>query len=184
MLAEVRDILREVRTSSNLDEALAVIVRRIKGFLPVDASAVYLTDVDTDEYVLMASSGLRSASIGRVRADRHAGLLGLVGERRELVVLTNATAHPRYRPSPETAEEHYDTFLGIPLIHYHHVLGLLTAWKKGHAQFDKDEVTFFVTIAAQLAKLIHEAAAADEVTKALRGEAQETKHEPCEPFTR
>jgi len=120
MLAEVRDIIREVRTSSNLDEALAVIVRRIKSFLPVDASAVYLTDVDTDEYVLMASSGLRSASIGRVRADRHAGLLGLVGERRELVVLTNATAHPRYRPSPETAEEHYDTFLGIPLIHYHH----------------------------------------------------------------
>lgn len=173
MLAEVQDIVREVRTASNLDEALAVIVRRIKRSLPVDAIAVYLTDVETDEYVLMASSGLRSASVGRVRADRHSGLLGLVGERRELVVLKDATAHPRYRPSPETAEEHYDTFLGIPLIHYHHVLGVLAAWKKGHAQFDKDEVTFFVTIAAQLAKLIHEAAAADEVTRLLRGEAQE-----------
>jgi phosphotransferase system, enzyme I, PtsP len=173
MLAEVQDIVREVRTASNLDEALAVIVRRIKRSLPVDAIAVYLTDVDTDEYVLMASSGLRSASVGRVRANRHSGLLGLVGERRELVVLKGATAHPRYRPSPETAEEQYDTFLGIPLIHYHHVLGVLAAWKKGRAQFDKDEETFFVTIAAQLAELIHEAAAADEVTRLLRGEAQE-----------
>jgi phosphotransferase system enzyme I (PtsP) len=173
MLAELLEIIREVRTASNLHEVLAIIVRRVKGSLPVDACAIYLTDVDTNQFVLMASSGLGSSSAGQVRAERQAGLLGLVGERRELVVLTNARAHPRYRPSPEIEEGRYDTFLGVPLIHYHHVLGVLAAWKKAHAQFDKDEVTFFVTIAAQLAELIHEAAAVDEVTRLLRGEAPE-----------
>jgi len=173
MLAELRDIIREVRTAANLDEVLAIIVRRVKGSLQVDACAVYLTDVETDQYVLTASSGLGSSSAGQVRTDRQAGLLGLVGERRELVVLTNTTRHPRYHPSTETDEGRYDTFIGVPLIHYHHVLGVLTAWKQAHAEFDKDEVTFFVTIAAQLAALIHEAAAVDEVARLLRGEAQE-----------
>jgi phosphotransferase system enzyme I (PtsP) len=173
MLAELRDIIREVRTASSLDEALAVIVRRIKRFVPVDACAVYLTDVQTNQYVLMASSGLDSGSAGQVRTDRESGLLGLVGERRELIVLNNATAHPRYRPSPETVKIRCDTFLGVPLIHYHHVLGVLAAWKQGHAQFDKREVTFFVTIAARLAELVHENAAVDEVTRLLRGEPQE-----------
>jgi phosphotransferase system, enzyme I, PtsP len=142
MLAKLRDIIREVRTAANLDEVLAIIVRRVKGSLQVDACAVYLTDVETDQYVLTASSGLGSSSAGQVRTDRQAGLLGLVGERRELVVLTNATRHPRYHPSTETDEGRYDTFIGVPLIHYHHVLGVLAAWKQAHAEFDKDEVTF------------------------------------------
>lgn len=173
MLAELREIIRAVRAASNLHEVLATIVRRVKDSLPVDACAIYLTDVETNQFVLMASSGLGFLSAGQVRADCRAGLLGLVQERRELIVLANATAHPRYRPSPETDEGYYDTFLGVPLIHYHHVLGVLAAWKQAHAEFDKDEVTFFVTIAAQLAELIHEAAAVDEVTRLLRGEAQQ-----------
>ena len=63
MLAELREIIREVRTASNLDEVLAIIIRRVKSSLPVDACAVYLTDVETDQFVLMASSGLGSLLI-------------------------------------------------------------------------------------------------------------------------
>ena len=29
------------------------------------------------------------------------------------------------------------SFLGVPLIHYHHVLGVLAAWKETHRPFDK-----------------------------------------------
>ncbi|MGB7934528.1 MAG: phosphoenolpyruvate--protein phosphotransferase, partial [Gammaproteobacteria bacterium] len=56
--------------------------------------------------------------------------------------------------------------------HYHQVLGVLVAWKRAPGQFDKDEVTFFVTIAAQLAKAIHDASAVDEVSRMLSGELQ------------
>ncbi len=171
MRTDLREIVREVSSASNLDEALAILVRRIRDSLPVDACAVYLTGAEADQYVLMASEGLRPAAAGQVRSGPQAGLLGLVGERRELVVLTDATAHPRYCPAPETGDEPFDTFLGMPLIHYHHVLGVLVAWKQGHGQFNQDEVTFFITIAAQLSKVIYEAAKVDEVARLLRREA-------------
>jgi phosphotransferase system enzyme I (PtsP) len=56
----------------------------------------------------------------------------------------------------------------MPLIHYHQVLGVLAAWK-AQLPFDRNEVTFFVTIAAQLARVIHEAAAVGEVKSLLSG---------------
>jgi phosphotransferase system enzyme I (PtsP) len=172
MFVTLRQIVQEVSTATHLDAALDIIVRRVKDALPIDACAVYLTDVESNHYVLMAADGFHPASIGEVRIDRQEGLLGLVGERRELITVPDAAAHPRYHPSPATGEERYHSFLGIPLIHYHRVLGVLVAWKRAQGQFDKDEATFFVTIAAQLAKAIHEAAAVDEVSRMLSGEVQ------------
>lgn len=173
MRRDLREIVREVSTASNLDEMLAIIVRRVKCSLPVDVCAVYLTGAEADQYVLMATDGSSAASAGQVRSGPQAGLLGLVGERRELVVLTNATGHPRYRRSPETGDEAFGAFLGVPLIHYHNVLGVLVAWRKEPGQFGKDEMTFFVTVAAQLSKIIYEAAKVDEVARLVNGEAGE-----------
>jgi signal transduction protein with GAF and PtsI domain len=59
----------------------------------------------------------------------HAGLTGLVGERRQLVVLNNESAHPRYDPADETGGKRLDVFLGVPLIHFQQLLGVLVAWK-------------------------------------------------------
>ncbi len=173
MLTDFKGIVREVNTASNLEKALAILVRRVKDSLPVDAFAVYLTGAEAGQYVLMASDRSSPEPAGHVRTGLQAGLVGMVGERRELVVLNNAPAHPRYSPSPETGEVPFDTFLGVPLIHYHQVLGVLVAWKQVRGRFDKDEVTFFVTIAAQLSKVIYEAAKVDELARLLRGEAGE-----------
>jgi phosphotransferase system enzyme I (PtsP) len=173
MLVTLRQIVKEVSRAARLDDALDIMVHRVKDSLPIDACAVYLTDVECDQYVLMAADGFNPTAIGEVRIDRQVGLLGLVGERRELITVPDAAAHPRYQPSSATGEERYQSFLGVPLIHYHRVLGVLVAWKRAPGQYDKDEVTFFATIAAQLAKAIHEAAAADEVSCLLSGKVQE-----------
>ena len=173
MLADWREIIREVSIASNLEEALAILVGRIKESLPVDAFAVYLTGAEAGQYVLKASDAARSEPTGPIRSGAQAGLLGLVGERRELVVLDDAPAHPRYAPAAETGGQPFDTFLGVPLIHYHQVLGVLVAWKQIRGQFDKDEVSFFVTIAAQLAKVIYEASNLENVVELLRNETGE-----------
>src|SRR2546428_761809 len=167
-----RQIVHEVNVAPSLHDALALIVHGVKEALPVDACSVYLTDIENDQFVLMASDGLDATSVGQLRVGPE-GLVGLIVERRELVVLTKAAAHPRYRVSPETGEERYGSFTGMPLIHYQRVLGVLAAWKRMHHRFDKDEVTFFVTIAAQLARAIHQAEAVDEVNRMLSGEVQE-----------
>jgi phosphotransferase system, enzyme I, PtsP len=166
-----RQIVREVNAARSLHDALALIVHGVKNALPVDACAVYLTDIENDQFALMASDGLDATSMGQLRMGPKS-LVGLVAERRELVVLTNAPAHPRYDVSLEGGER-YGSFIGMPLIHYQRVLGVLAAWKRMHRQFDKDEVTFFVTLAAQLARAVHQAEAVDEVNRMLSGEVQE-----------
>jgi len=89
-----------------------------------------------------------------------------------LITVSDVTVHPRYHASSAAGEERYRSFLGVPLIHYHQVLGVLAAWKREPGQFAGDEVTFFVTIAAQLAKAVHDASAVDEISRMLSGEAQ------------
>jgi phosphotransferase system, enzyme I, PtsP len=171
MRADLREILDEVATASDLDEALAITVRRVKSALSVDACAIYLTGPESDQLARFSSSGSQAASPEPVPGSHLAGLLALVVQRRELVVVADATDGPRDFPASDTAATRHDTFLGMPLIHGHRVLGVLAAWK-GAGQFDRDEVSFFVSIAAQLAERIDEAAAIGEVAGLLRGEVQ------------
>ena len=101
MLADRRKIIREVSAASNLEEALAILVRRVKESLPVDAFAIYLTGAEADRYVLKASDAAKAEAKGGVYSGAQAGLLGVVGERRELLVLNDAPAHaPAMVPVP------------------------------------------------------------------------------------
>ena len=91
----------------------------------------------------MAVDGLDQAPAGAVRVGRD-GLIGLVAERRELVVITNAATHQSYGSSPEPGQESHGSFLGMPLIHYRAVLGVLVAWKRVHREFGNEEVILFL----------------------------------------
>lgn len=171
MLITLRRIIQEVQTASDLDEALAIIVRRVKEAIPVDACAIYLIEGETDQYVLMAADGLNPSLIGQIRLDRSEGLVGWVGEYQELINLQNATAHPRGGAFAETGEAGYHAFLGVPLIDYRQTLGVLVAWRQAEDLFDPQEAAFAVTLAARLAKVIHDDATIRKVTRLLDGEA-------------
>jgi hypothetical protein len=68
MRPDLREIVREFSTASNLGEMLAIIVRRVKCCLPVDICGVYLTGVEADQSVLMATDGSSAAPVGQGRA--------------------------------------------------------------------------------------------------------------------
>lgn len=151
MLETLRCIVQEVSSATNLDQALTIVVRRVKEATAVDVCSVYLIDPGTDQYVLMATDGLYPESVGRVRLARNQGLIGLVGERQEPINLEDAQEHPRYRYFPETGEERYHAFLGTPIIHYRQVVGVLVIQQTEKRRFNKQELDFFVTIGTQLA---------------------------------
>lgn len=172
MLITLRRIIREVQTASDLDEALAIIVGRIKEALPVDACAVYLLEEESQQYVLMAAAGLNPTWIGQVHLDRSEGLVGWVGDRQEPINLKNMAVHPHYRPFAEAGEAGYHAFFGVPIIDYRQTLGVLVAWRRAQCRFDREEEAFFVTLAARLAKVIHDATAAKNVARLLGEDTQ------------
>ncbi len=67
MLVTLRQIVQEVSAATHLDDVLDIIAHRVKEALSIDACAVYLSDAERNQYVLMAADGFHQASIGQVR---------------------------------------------------------------------------------------------------------------------
>ena len=168
MLELLRRIVEEVSAAPHRDEALAIIVRRVKEAMQVDTCSVYLVDAAGSHFVLMATDGLDPAQVGIFRVGRNEGLVGHVGERQEPVNLVAAPDDPRLRSLPEAGAKHYSTFLGVPLIHLRRVLGVLVIQRALPHPFGSDEVAFLVTIAAQLAGAINDVSKGDSISRLLR----------------
>jgi phosphotransferase system enzyme I (PtsP) len=136
MLETLRRIVQDVSAAPDLPSALAITVNQIRDAMHVAACTVYLADEDNREYVLMATAGLNPRAVGRVRLSRQQGLIGLVAERQEPLNLEDAAAPSRGSIwSSDVDEEDYHAFLGVPLIQYRRVLGVLTVQHTASRQF-------------------------------------------------
>lgn len=158
MLNSLRSIVQEVNAARDMKSALAIIVTRVKQVMKTQVCSVYLRDAQGD-YVLMATDGLNASAVGQVRLAAGEGLVGRVAAREEPINLEQAEAHPSYQYFPETGEERYSAFLGVPIIHHRKVLGVLVVQQVEQRRFDEGEEAFLVTMSAQLAGVIAHAEA-------------------------
>ncbi|HEX2243951.1 MAG TPA: GAF domain-containing protein, partial [Gammaproteobacteria bacterium] len=170
MLDTLRRIVQEVNGAVNLAQALEIIVMRVKQALSVDVCSVYLRTAGKDELVLMATEGLNPAAKRRVKLKFTEGLVGLVAQRAESVNLDDAANHPRYKYFPETGEERYHSFLGVPIVHHRQLLGVVVVQTRDKRRFDDDHASFLFTLAAQLSGAISHAEVSGEI-EALRGKS-------------
>lgn len=170
MLNSLRRIVQEVNSASNLEEALNIIVERVKSSMSTEVCSVYLRNT-SGLYTLKATDGLRESSVDVVLLAKNEGLVGLVAAREEPVNLEMAESHPKYQYFPETGEEQFCSFLGVPIIHQREVLGVLVVQQKNKRRFDEGEEAFLVTMSAQLAGVIAHA----EATGGIRALGQKTE---------
>lgn len=167
MLEVLRRRIHEVNAAPDLQHALSIIVSRVKQDIAVDAASVYLTTPDGEELVLMATDGLNQDAVGKVRLKHGEGLVGTVCERAEPVNINDARKHPRYKRVRNLGIAAMHGFLGVPIIQHRQVLGVLVVRQKATRRFGASEVTFLVTLAAQLAGPISHAKATGGVAQLL-----------------
>jgi phosphotransferase system enzyme I (PtsP) len=165
MLEILLRIIQEVNGAPDLENALDIIVRRVKTAIQCDVCSVYLSDYDLREHVLMATDGLRPEAVGKVRLHFGQGLISLISERKEPINLPDAPDHPRYVFASETGEHSYHGFLGVPIIQNRKILGVLVVRQQEPRSFGDSELTFLVTLAAQLAGAITHARASGELAQ-------------------
>ena len=173
MLDFLRRIVQEVSSAESLDTALKVLVGRVCEALHVTVCSIYLVDKsipNQDELVLLATRGLRDEAVGHIRMHFDEGLTGLVAQRAEPINLDNASQHPRFKFFAEAGEEELKSFLGVPIINYGKLLGVLVVQQREQRRFNDDHVAFLITLAAQLAGAIMQAGTSEDVTKLMRGE--------------
>ncbi len=154
MLNVLRQIVQEVNEAQDLQEVLGIMVQRISETIQTEACSVYLADKRQNHYKLAASIGFSEGIDGKVIIGFSEGLVGLVGEREEPINLSHASQHKRYRYFPETGEEKYQAFLGVPIIHQRKLVGIVVVQQRDPRRFDEGEVAFLVTVSAQLAGII------------------------------
>ncbi|MCU0836532.1 MAG: phosphoenolpyruvate--protein phosphotransferase [Chromatiaceae bacterium] len=172
MLLTLRQIMQQVDRAATLDDALAMAVQQAQKALSLDACAIYLKDPEGDTYVLVASDGETPPMLEPLGGEPGRRLVTVVGQRRELIVELETKVQPADGAPKDLTELAAGSFLGTPLIHYRTLLGVLVARKPAHQPYAADEVTFFLSLGAQLAKLVHEAAAMDGVGRLLRRDAR------------
>jgi len=167
MLDILRRIIQEVNAAPNLQRALQIIVKRIKHSINVDVASIYLNDEARSQHVLMETEGLHQDSVGKVRLEYGAGLVGMVGVGKEPVNVKDGPSHPRYQFTGETGEIHYHGFLGVPIIQNRKVLGVLVVRQHELRSFNEEEEAFMITLAAQLAGAIAHSGESGEISRLL-----------------
>ncbi|NJN47155.1 MAG: GAF domain-containing protein, partial [Candidatus Competibacteraceae bacterium] len=163
MLHLLRRIVQEVDSARDLDDALTLIVKRVKAAVQADVCSVYMADYDRREHVLVASDGLSAEAVGEVRLKFEQGLVGLAASRAEPVNVQNAPIHTHFHYVPITGESPFHGFLGVPIIRRRKLLGVLVVQQRLERKYTQEEESFIVTLAAQLAGSISQA----EIRQAL-----------------
>ena len=153
-LETLRRIVQEVDAAPSLHDALDVMVHQVAEAMQVDVCSVYLLDERNHRYVLMASHGLKAEAVGTVSLNINEGLVGLVGQREEIVNLENAPQHERFLYLPETGEELYNSFLGVPVMYRRKVMGVMVIQNTESHDFSEAAESFLVTLCAQLSGVI------------------------------
>jgi phosphotransferase system, enzyme I, PtsP len=153
-LSVLEDIGAILSSSHGLQESLEAIVRVVAERMASEVCSLYIFDPRSRELTLWATEGLNRATIGKVRMGLDEGLTGLVFDRLEPVMVVDALAHPRYKYFPETGEERYHSFLGVPVIQRKKPLGVLVVQTLRRRRFGGDELRLMKAIAAQVAGII------------------------------
>jgi len=160
----LRRIIQEINTANNFAEALPIIVKQVRDAVGAQACTLFLKDKTKEDYVLVATSGLNRNVIGHARLKSNEGLVGFIAERKEPLNLEDASSHLHFHAIEESGEERFKGFLGVPIIHHRHVLGVLIIQQQEKRRFDELEEAFLITMSTDLAGIIAHAEATGDIT--------------------
>ncbi|MDF1729885.1 MAG: phosphoenolpyruvate--protein phosphotransferase [Minwuia sp.] len=126
--AQSRQLLSDFRTimqSAEPPEArLAEVVRLVARNMGAEVCSVYIRRAD-GALELFETEGLRREAIRITRMEAGVGLVGHVAETSLPVRLRDARSSPAFEPRPETGEDAYMSFMGVPILYADRVLGVL-----------------------------------------------------------
>jgi phosphotransferase system enzyme I (PtsP) len=170
-LTILEDISTLISHSHDLEETLNQIAAIVAARMETEVCSIYIFDQSKNRLTLGATMGLDKESVGRVSMGIGEGLTGLVIEQMKPVMVVDALAHPRYKYFPETHEEHFHSFLGVPLTEKKTPLGVLVVQTSRRRQFARDEIRLLTTISNQVSGIMVQARLADS----LKTKEQERK---------
>ncbi|SIO37490.1 phosphotransferase system, enzyme I, PtsP [Rhodovulum sp. ES.010] len=149
LLGRLREALAEPGAGQErLDRITSIIAEQ----MGTDVCSIYLLR-DADTLELCATEGLKPEAVHQTRLRIGEGLVGRVAKTARHVNTGNAPQERGFRYMPETGEEIFSSFLGVPVQRLGERMGVLVVQSKQGRQYSEDEVYALEVVAMVLAEM-------------------------------
>src|SRR5690606_34103307 len=150
LLRRLREVMAEpVSAQDRLDRIVVLIAAN----MVAEVCSVYVLRVD-GTLELYATEGLNREAVHQTVMRIDEGLVGLVASQANPINLQDAQSHPAFAYRPETGEEIYHSFLGVPILRAGNTLGVLVVQNRAHRNYSEEEEEALQTTAMVLAEMI------------------------------
>ena len=150
LLKRLRELMQEpLEPQERLDR----IVREIASNMVAEVCSLYVLRSDS-VLELYATEGLNPNAVHLAQLRLGQGLVGTIAASARPLNLSNAQEHPAFAYLPETGEEIYNSFLGVPVLRAGRTLGVLVVQNKTMRHYRDDEVEALETTAMVIAEMI------------------------------
>jgi phosphotransferase system enzyme I (PtsP) len=168
LLRRLREVMAEpVSAQDRLDRIVVLIAAN----MVAEVCSVYVLRVD-GTLELYATEGLNREAVHQTVMRIDEGLVGLVASQANAINLSDAQSHPAFSYRPETGEEIYHSFLGVPILRAGNTLGVLVVQNRAHRNYSEEEEEALQTTAMVLAEMI----ASGELTSLAKPGAEPAVH--------
>lgn len=162
LLEKITDLIGR---GEDAQEVLEGVTHMVADATDCEVCSIYSYDQSTESLTLAATQGLPARSIGRVVMSKSEGLVGLVAEERAPVSVEDALTHERFKFFPETGEEKYHSFLGVPIGHGPGMLGVLVLQSRRRRRFAGEDVSLLRSVAGQVRGVMLNARLSDKLQR-------------------
>ena len=150
LLRRLREVMAEpVSAQDRLDKIVVLIAAN----MVAEVCSVYVLRVD-GTLELYATEGLKREAVHQTVLRQDEGLVGLVASEANPINLSEAQTHPAFSFRPETGEEIYHSFLGVPVLRAGNTLGVLVVQNRASRAYSEEEEEALQTTAMVLAEMI------------------------------
>jgi len=131
LLRRLREIMADPGSAQT---RLNKLVSVIASIMVAEVCSIYLRRAG-NLLELFATEGLNPSAVHNTRLKQGEGLVGWVAETADAVNLSDAPSDPHFSYRPETGEDPYKSFLGVPIVRGGQVFGVLTVQNKTARQY-------------------------------------------------
>jgi phosphotransferase system enzyme I (PtsP) len=138
-----------VSAQARLDKIVVLIASN----MVAEVCSVYVLRAD-QRLELYATEGLNREAVHLTTMHAGEGLVGLIAKSAEPLNLSEAQEHPSFSYKPETGEEIYHSFLGVPILRGGNTLGVLVVQNRVRRIYSEEEIEALQTTAMLVAEMI------------------------------
>ncbi|OEO30569.1 phosphoenolpyruvate--protein phosphotransferase [Devosia insulae DS-56] len=150
LLKQLRETMAEpLASQARLDKIVSLIADNMHA----DVCSFYVLR-DDGALELFATRGLAATAVHMTTLRLGEGLVGLIAAQAEPLSLDNAPAHPAFAYRPETGEDPFQAFLGVPVLRAGQTLGVLVVQNRDSHAYGEDEIEAMLTTATLLAEMM------------------------------